>query len=105
MDSWTAAEQARQTTISSVVRVYMAAHKHCQADLAAGIGVSRPAVSQKLAGRIRWTLPDLDALARFYSTSAEDFLSGDVLKRLGVVVGKPGRRTLAVSGVPAPRSA
>lgn len=84
--------------ISSVVRVYLAAHNGTHAELAEGLGMSRPAVSQKLAGRIRWTLHDLEALARFYDTDPADFLSGDLLARLGVVVGKPRARTLAVSG-------
>lgn len=51
-------------------------------DLAAALGVSRPAVSQKLQGRIQWTLYDLDLLAFHFNVSHDLFLSGDVLDRL-----------------------
>lgn len=88
----------QQRTISSVVRVYLAARNETHAELAAAIGISRPAVSQKLAGRIRWTLADLERLAAYYGAEPQDFLSGDLLARLGVVVGTPRPRTLAVSG-------
>lgn len=70
---------ARQAGISAVVRVYLAAYGERHDDLAAALGVSRPAVSQKLQGRIRWTVADLDALADHFGVPVETFLAGDVL--------------------------
>lgn len=99
--------QKRQRTIASVVRVFMAARNETHADLAGALGLSRPAVSQKLAGRINWTLADLERLADYYGTEPGAFLSGDVLERLGVIVGDQRRpRALAVPGaaVPQPRA-
>lgn len=78
--------QGRQRLISRTVRVYLAAHDETHADLALVLGLSRPAVSQKLADRIRWTLPDLERLADHYGTAVDTFLRGDVLDRLGAVV-------------------
>lgn len=77
---------ARQRRISRTVRVYLAAHDETHADLAAALGVSRPAVTQKLADRTRWTLADLERLADHYGTAVDTFLRGDVLDRLGAVV-------------------
>lgn len=94
----------RQRTIASVVRVYLAAHNQTHAELADALCMSRPAISQKLAGKIKWTLADLERLADYYHTDVESFVSGDVLRQLGVVVGRAAARTLAVSG-PSARSA
>lgn len=79
----------RQQTISSVVRVYMAAHDEKQEDLGRALGVSRPAIGQKLAGRNRWSVEDLGNLSMHYGVPVEEFIRGEILLRLGVVIGKP----------------
>lgn len=91
----------RQAQVSAVVRVLLAARNETHDDLAAALGVSRPAVSQKLQGRIAWTLYDLDLLAFHFDVSHETFLSSDVLDRLGPP-GKPRSAALAVPSSEAP---
>ena len=80
-----------QETVSRVVRVYMAARDETQEELGRELGLSRPAVTQKLSGRSRWTLADLEGLARHYGLPVEELIKGPILDQLGAV--KPRRAT------------
>lgn len=64
--------------------MYAASRGHTHEQLAVALGLSRPAVSQRLSGRNPWTLRDLEALSSFYSITVEDLVSGAVLRLLGV---------------------
>jgi peptidyl-prolyl cis-trans isomerase A (cyclophilin A) len=75
-----------QEVVSRVVRVYMAARDETQEELGLALGVSRPAITQKLSGRSKWTLADLDGLARHYGVDIPELLSGRILERLGARV-------------------
>lgn len=92
----------RQARVSAVVRVLLAAHHETHDELAAALGVSRPAVSQKLQGRTAWTLYDVDLLAYHFNVGHEVFLSADVLDRLAAAPDKPSSASLAVRSAAAP---
>lgn len=81
----------RQSLLDAVVtgnvRDLMDDHHTTQVDLAAVLGISQPAVSNKLAGRSRWTLDDLEALADHYGIRSSDLL------RMGTKEVKPARET------------
>lgn len=72
-----------QETISAVVRVYMVARGETQEGLAASLGISRPAVTQKLSGKSRWSLKDLQALSKHYDLTIEELVEGRILTQLG----------------------
>lgn len=76
-----------QEVVSRTVRVYMAAHDETQEALALALGVARSTITQKLSGRIRWTLSDLERLRGHYGVAVPALLEGRVLEALGV---KPG---------------
>lgn len=80
-----------QEIVSRVVRVYMAARDETQEELGLALGLSRPAVTQKLSGRSKWTLSDLEKLRVHYGVEVAELLQGTILERLGATV--PGPRT------------
>lgn len=55
-----------QERISRNVRLLMAAHGEQQQDLARRLGISAASVSDKLKGRRRWSVDDLDIIAAAY---------------------------------------
>lgn len=65
---------ATEGVVTRVVRVLMTLHEEDQEKLAAVLGVKRQAVSDKMNGRIRWNLDDLEALATHYGVRSADFL-------------------------------
>lgn len=75
-----------QDIVSRVVRIYMVARDQTQEELAAQLGLSRPAVTQKLSGRSKWTISDLEKLQGIYGVTAQELLEGRVLEALGGVV-------------------
>lgn len=85
------------TTVSANVRVYMALRGEAHDDLAAALGVSRPAVSARLNGRTAWSLDDLDKLAQHYGVTPATFLAEPAavlteLRRAGGLLDPLGRR-------------
>lgn len=65
-----------QTDVSSVVRALLGLKGLHQADLAPVLRISSSGVNEKLRGKRRWTLEDVDALAKFFQCDPVDFLSG-----------------------------
>lgn len=53
----------------------MARHNHQQAVFARRIGISRSALSEKLHGRRKWMLDDLDAISAAYGIDPRALLS------------------------------
>ncbi|WP_022868941.1 helix-turn-helix domain-containing protein [Schaalia vaccimaxillae] len=51
-----------QMIVSREVRRFMTATSQTQTDIARALGVSQTQVSQRLAGNVRWSFDDLDAL-------------------------------------------
>ncbi|WP_103503929.1 helix-turn-helix domain-containing protein [Streptomyces sp. SM14] len=62
--------------VTLTVRALMHATGETQADLAAGLALSQPAVSLRLTGSRPWTLADLDALSAHYGVPVPDLVSG-----------------------------
>ena len=52
-----------QDTISAVVRLLLTVRHETQETVAAALGLPRASLSNRLAGRTRWTSDDLDRLA------------------------------------------
>jgi transcriptional regulator with XRE-family HTH domain len=50
--------------VSMEVRAWMARRSLTQADLAAGLGITRQAVSLRLSGKTAWTVDDVAVVAR-----------------------------------------
>lgn len=63
-----------QERVTSAVRMFMAARKLKQSDLAEALGITQPSVSAKLHGRARWSVDDLDRLAERFEVNAADLL-------------------------------
>lgn len=72
-----------QEIVSRVVRIYMVARDETQEELGHALGLSRPAVTQKLSGRSKWTLNDLEVLQKHYGLTVDELLSGTILRQLG----------------------
>lgn len=84
-------------TVSANLRVYMALRRQTHEDVAAVLGLTRPAVSARLNGRTAWSLDDVDKLAGHYGVTPATFLSAppDVLQQLrgpGGLLDPLGRR-------------
>lgn len=61
--------------VTEAVRVAMALAQEDQNDLSGVLGVTQGAVSQRLRGRIRWSLADLDKLAGHYGVTVADLVT------------------------------
>jgi hypothetical protein len=68
------ASTALEGVVTRVVRVMMTLHEENQDSLATVLGVKKQAVSDKMNGRIRWSLDDLEKLAAHYHIRSADFL-------------------------------
>lgn len=82
-----------------MVRVLLALRQESHDDLAAALGVTRPAVSARLNGRTPWSLGDLDRLADHYGVGVDYFLRTDLaamstaaMARGGPLLDPRGRR-------------
>lgn len=62
----TTRDTTAQATITGVVRLLMRLTDTRQQDVADALGLPRPAVSYRLAGRTRWNSDDLDGLADLF---------------------------------------
>lgn len=62
-----------QDNVSSIVRGLLGLRHMRQSDLAPVLGVTPSGVNEKLQGRRKWTLNDLDALAAFFDISPATF--------------------------------
>lgn len=67
-----------QQSVTQMVRVQMALRRERQADLAGVLGIGQPSVSNKLSGRTRWSVDDLDRLARHWNMGVADLILGPV---------------------------
>jgi antitoxin component HigA of HigAB toxin-antitoxin module len=74
-------------TVSAVVRACMGLTGDNQDDVARVLGLTRPAVTARLAGRTRWTVIELELLGAHYGVEPAAFLD---LSRLGLLVNLPG---------------
>lgn len=62
-----------QTNVSRIVRALMGSRGMKQGDLAGILHVSRSGVTEKLSGRRKWSVDDLDAMGRFFDVSPATF--------------------------------
>lgn len=88
-------EMTADQTVSAVLRALLAARRVTQEEVADVLGVTRPAISARLAGVTTWKVGEVAALARHFGLSVADFVEPGA--RLGLVVnheagavGRPG---------------
>lgn len=62
--------------LSETVRILMARHRETTAAIGNILGVTGPAVSQRLLGNTRWSVEELVLLSRHYGLPPSDLLSG-----------------------------
>lgn len=65
-----------QERVSEAIRVLMARRREHQQDLAEVLGVTQSSVSLRLAGRVVWTVDELDALSDHYGVSVVALVRG-----------------------------
>ena len=63
-----------QTTISRNMRIALGYNAKNQADLARAFGVSRTTISQKMVGKVNWTIEDMERAGRFLDIEPAWFL-------------------------------
>ncbi|MFD0705606.1 helix-turn-helix domain-containing protein [Alloscardovia venturai] len=71
-----------QTIITDNIRLRYTLSGCDQYEFADALHISRSNVSQKLNGRVRWTLDDLANAAEFFSVSPADLLSTESIQSL-----------------------
>lgn len=83
-----------QDTISSVVRLLMTLRGESQETIARDLGLPRGSISNRLAGRTRWTSDDLSRLAAHFGvlpavlvTPPADLLGPDLTREVGDTLG------------------
>jgi transcriptional regulator with XRE-family HTH domain len=65
-----------QERLRASVRAITAAFDDTQTDLAAALGVSQNTVSKKIRGFSRWTLTDVETLAKHYGVTVDQLMAG-----------------------------
>lgn len=60
--------------VTRVVRTLLMAHGENQGDIASVLGVTQAAVSNKMAGKTNWSLPDIEAMAEHFDVPASVML-------------------------------
>ena len=73
-----------EQVISFNVRMLLTALNRTQADLAKALGVTRSAMSIKLAGKSTWSVPDVVNTANYLGTSMESLIDDSLMRRMGV---------------------
>lgn len=63
-----------QTTISRNMRMALGYNAKNQSDLARAFGVSRTTISQKMVGKVNWTIEDMERAGRFLDIEPAWFL-------------------------------
>lgn len=64
-----------QSNVTQVLKVLLTAHGETQADVAEVLGVTQSSVSNKMAGKTRWSLDDIQRLTHHFElTSPSVFL-------------------------------
>ena len=63
-----------QTTISRNMRIALGYNAKNQADLARAFGVSRTTISQKMIGKVNWTIEDMERAGRYLNIEPAWFL-------------------------------
>lgn len=65
-----------QSVVTKNIRVALALHDANQRDLAAALDMHPSAVSQKMTGRVDWSLTDIAKAAHFFSVRPERLVAG-----------------------------
>lgn len=66
--------QPLNQTVSGEIRAHMARQQRTQADLAATLGLSQGQVSQRLHGRIVWSVDEVGAVAAWLHVSPAELI-------------------------------
>ena len=103
--------QYAESVIAWNVKMLLTAHNKSQSALAAFLGIQRPTMTNKMKGRIAWSVADLVKSADFLGTTAEALMDDSLMSQLktgytestkpkyGVFAEKPG----ALVGAGSPR--
>ena len=103
--------QYAESVIAWNVKMLLTAQNKSQSDLAAFLGIQRPTMTNKMKGRIAWSVADLVKSADFLGTTAEALMDDSLMSQLktgytestkpkyGVFAEKPG----ALVGAGSPR--
>lgn len=91
--------------VTTGVLVGMAVRRMTQAQLAAALGVTQPAVSARLRGRTRWSVDDLDKLSELFGMRVADLVEPplDAFAGTGTSGGPTAERVTRHEHVPAQR--
>ena len=65
-----------QERVSQNLRIFLAVNKKTQKNLAAEMGISAAALSEKFSGRIRWNLDDIEKASDFLHMKPEALVAG-----------------------------
>lgn len=91
---------ALKKRVAEEVRVLMTRRRVKQSDLAAVLHVTQPQISQRLNGRVEFTVSELETLARYFGVSPAELL-GEGYHRSpdggGVTSRNPASRRLAAA--------
>ena len=88
-----------EQVISFNVRMLLTALNHTQADLAKALGVTRSAMSIKLAGKSTWSVPDVVNTANYLGTSMESLIDDSLMRRMVGDTEKAGSEEPASDGL------
>ena len=114
--------QYAESVIAWNVKMLLTAQNKSQSALAAFLGIQRPTMTNKMKGRIAWSVADLVKSADFLGTTAEALMDDSLMSQLktgytestkpkwvfaekpGALVGAGSPRFLVVPSTPTPRS-
>ncbi|WP_348967337.1 helix-turn-helix domain-containing protein [Alloscardovia omnicolens] len=65
-----------QDTVSMNLKILLMVRSLKQEDLAEALGISRPAVSQKITGKHPWSLGDIEKASEFFNVEPEALVAG-----------------------------
>ncbi|MEE8713189.1 MAG: helix-turn-helix transcriptional regulator [Bifidobacterium crudilactis] len=71
-----------ESVVSWNVKTLLAAQGKAQSALAGALGIQRATISNKIKGRIAWSLADLVRAAAFLETSPEYLMDDSLMKQL-----------------------
>lgn len=91
-----------QDNVSRVVKTLLTAHAQTQGDIAESLGMTQAAVSNKIAGKTRWSLDDIERLSAHFGVPAPVLLD-DARNLIGGDAHRPPRSTSLPARRPASR--
>ena len=85
--------QYAELVIAWNVKMLLTAQNKSQSSLAAFLGIQRPTMTNKMKGRIAWSVADLVKSAEFLGTTAEALMDDSLMSQLQPGYAKPAKPT------------